>query len=151
MCIRDRNVASRPLIIGKSDESGKPLLSSTSELTPVVIAQAIAKRLGSLMTVPDIEERLQLLKEHEKLIKESESTAKRAPHFCSGCPHNTSTRVPDGSRAIAGIGCHFMATWMDRDTSGFTQMGCEGAGWFGQAPFTAVSYTHLTLPTIYSV
>ena len=139
------NAASRPLIIGKSDESGKPLLSSTSELTPVVIARAIGKRLDRLMSAPDIEERLQLLKEHEKLIKESESTAKRAPHFCSGCPHNTSTRVPDGSRAIAGIGCHFMATWMDRDTSGFTQMGCEGAGWFGQAPFTDTEHVFQNL------
>ena len=61
---------------------------------------------------------------------------KRIPYFCSGCPHNTSTKVPEGSRALAGIGCHYMVTWMDRDTATFTQMGGEGAAWIGQAPFT---------------
>jgi indolepyruvate ferredoxin oxidoreductase len=60
----------------------------------------------------------------------------RQPWFCSGCPHNTSTVVPEGSRAMAGIGCHFMATWMDRATVGFTQMGGEGVPWVGQQPFT---------------
>ena len=63
-------------------------------------------------------------------------TAIRQPYFCSGCPHNTSTRVPEGSRATAGIGCHFMAVWMDRNTATFTHMGAEGAPWIGQAPFT---------------
>ena len=58
------------------------------------------------------------------------------PHFCSGCPHNTSTVVPEGSRAYAGIGCHYMALWMDRGTEGFTQMGGEGANWIGEAPFS---------------
>ena len=137
--------AFRPLIIGKSDELGKSLLPSTGELTPVIIAQTIAKRLTCLDTASDIQERLHLLGNHQKLIKESESTAKRAPHFCSGCPHSTSTRVPDGSRAIAGIGCHFMATWMDRNTSGFTQMGGEGAGWIGQAPFTDTEHVFQNL------
>ena len=139
------NVDFRPLIIGKSDELGKPLLPSTGELTPLTIAQAIAKRLACLHMASDVQERLQLLGEHQEFIKESASTAKRAPHFCSGCPHNTSTRVPDGSRAIAGIGCHFMATWMDRNTSGFTQMGGEGAGWIGQAPFTETEHVFQNL------
>ena len=58
------------------------------------------------------------------------------PYFCSGCPHNTSTNVPEGSRATAGIGCHVMAIWMDRETSTFTHMGGEGVPWIGQAPFT---------------
>ncbi|MCV6592503.1 MAG: indolepyruvate ferredoxin oxidoreductase family protein [Silicimonas sp.] len=62
--------------------------------------------------------------------------AARVPYFCSGCPHNSSTKVPEGSRAYAGIGCHFMALWMDRDTSGFTHMGAEGANWVGEAPFS---------------
>ena len=62
------------------------------------------------------------------------------PHFCSGCPHNTSTRVPEGSRAVGGIGCHYMAAWMDRDTETFTQMGGEGATWIGQAPFTETKH-----------
>ena len=60
----------------------------------------------------------------------------RTPHYCSGCPHNTSTKVPEGSRASAGIGCHYMVQWMDRRTETFTQMGGEGVNWIGQAPFT---------------
>ncbi len=66
----------------------------------------------------------------------SVADATRQPWFCSGCPHNTSTVVPEGSRAMGGIGCHFMATWMDRSTIGFTQMGGEGVPWVGQQPFT---------------
>ncbi|WP_322889252.1 MULTISPECIES: indolepyruvate ferredoxin oxidoreductase family protein [unclassified Yoonia] len=62
--------------------------------------------------------------------------AARLPYFCSGCPHNSSTKVPEGSRAYAGIGCHYMVQWMDRDTVGFTQMGGEGANWVGEAPFS---------------
>ena len=66
----------------------------------------------------------------------AEEIAARLPYFCSGCPHNSSTSVPDGSRAYAGIGCHYMVQWMDRDTVGFTQMGGEGANWVGEAPFS---------------
>ena len=66
----------------------------------------------------------------------AEEIAARLPYFCSGCPHNTSTKVPDGSRAYAGIGCHYMVQWMDRETLGFTHMGAEGANWIGEAPFS---------------
>ncbi|MEM8578780.1 MAG: indolepyruvate ferredoxin oxidoreductase family protein [Pseudomonadota bacterium] len=66
----------------------------------------------------------------------AEEIAARLPYFCSGCPHNSSTKVPEGSRAYAGIGCHFMAQWMDRETLGFTHMGAEGANWIGEAPFS---------------
>jgi indolepyruvate ferredoxin oxidoreductase len=66
----------------------------------------------------------------------AEEIAARLPYFCSGCPHNSSTKVPQGSRAYAGIGCHFMAQWMDRETEGFTHMGGEGANWIGEAPFS---------------
>ena len=69
----------------------------------------------------------------------------RTPYFCSGCPHNTSTKVPEGSRAVAGIGCHFMAIWMDRNTSTFTHMGGEGAPWIGQAPFTETKHIFANL------
>jgi indolepyruvate ferredoxin oxidoreductase len=62
--------------------------------------------------------------------------AARSPYFCSGCPHNSSTKVPEGSRAYAGIGCHYLVQWMDRETVGFTQMGGEGANWVGEAPFS---------------
>ena len=74
----------------------------------------------------------------------SNISLKRIPHFCSGCPHNTSTRIPEGSRAITGISCAYLVEHMERDNEGFSQMGSEGATW-------AVSYTHLTLPTICSV
>src|SRR5256885_8172962 len=67
------------------------------------------------------------------------------PWFCSGCPHNTSTRVPEGSRAVAGIGCHYMTVWMDRSTSTFTQMGGEGVTWVGQAPFTKDAHVFANL------
>ncbi|MGI9389084.1 MAG: thiamine pyrophosphate-dependent enzyme, partial [Boseongicola sp.] len=71
-----------------------------------------------------------------KAADNAEEIAVRTPYFCSGCPHNTSTKVPDGSRAYAGIGCHIMALWMDRETSGYTHMGAEGANWIGEAPFS---------------
>src|SRR3546814_4013508 len=69
----------------------------------------------------------------------------RVPHYCSGCPHNTSTVVPEGSRAMAGIGCHYMVTWMDRDTDTFTHMGGEGVTWSGQAPFTQMPHVFQNL------
>jgi indolepyruvate ferredoxin oxidoreductase len=91
----------------------------------------MASSLGS-----QFKERLAFLDFKEKALARPRVTAVRQPYFCSGCPHNTSTRVPEGSRATAGIGCHFMAVWMDRSTSTFTHMGAEGAPWIGQAPFT---------------
>ena len=86
------------------------------------------------------EERLAFLDVKEKALARPRVATVRQPYFCSGCPHNTSTRVPEGSRAIAGIGCHFMAVWMDRNTATFTHMGAEGAPWIGQAPFTEVKH-----------
>src|SRR5205085_7030838 len=76
------------------------------------------------------------LKERQRTLGEMADVATRTPYFCSGCPHNTSTVVPEGMRAYAGIGCHFMAQWMDRSTLGYTQMGGEGANWIGEAPFS---------------
>jgi indolepyruvate ferredoxin oxidoreductase len=88
----------------------------------------------------DVEQRVRFLETQEKYLEARITDAERRPHFCSGCPHNTSTRVPEGSRAIAGIGCHFMAQWMDRDTATYTQMGGEGATWIGQAPFVETDH-----------
>src|SRR5882724_7937711 len=105
-----------------------------------MVAKAIAQRLTKLNMVSSLgsqfKERLAFLEFKEKALAKPRVTAIRQPYFCSGCPHNTSTRVPEGSRAMAGIGCHFMAVWMDRRTSTFTHMGAEGAPWIGQAPFT---------------
>ncbi|MDO8280510.1 MAG: indolepyruvate ferredoxin oxidoreductase family protein, partial [Burkholderiaceae bacterium] len=105
---------------------------------------AIAQRLRKLGLPADfaarIDAQMAILEAKERAMQAIElrglQGADRAPWFCSGCPHNTSTRVPEGSRAMAGIGCHFMATWMDRSTVGFTQMGGEGVPWVGQQPFS---------------
>jgi indolepyruvate ferredoxin oxidoreductase len=76
------------------------------------------------------------LREAQRVLALTSDVANRTPHFCSGCPHNTSTRVPEGMRAYAGIGCHYMVQWMDRQTDGFTQMGGEGANWIGENAFS---------------
>ncbi len=127
----------RPRVVGKFDESGQDwILPSASELTPARIARVIAERLKKFHASDRIEARLAFLESKEKSLAKTKTDFARMPYFCSGCPHNTSTRVPEGSRATAGIGCHFMAVWMDRNTSTFTHMGGEGASWIGQAPFT---------------
>ncbi len=151
----------RPNVLGKFDEpegddltggewsmpnpSENWLLRAKADLTPAIIAKAIVKRLkklgrdGSISAdiVARMDARIAVIEARERQLSEvNVDTGERAPWFCSGCPHNTSTRVPEGSRAVAGIGCHYMATWMDRSTSTFTQMGGEGVTWTGQAPFT---------------
>ncbi len=126
----------RPRVIGKFDESEEWILPSTAELTPARIARVIAKRVARVHESPEIERRLRFLVEKERSLAKPRRLIERTPHFCSGCPHNTSTRLPEGSRALAGIGCHYMVTWMDRSTATFTQMGGEGVPWIGQAPFT---------------
>ncbi len=141
--------AERPRIVGKTGERGEPLLPAFGELSPALAARAVAARLAALADGPDdqrgardeaaarrIAARLALLDAHERGPRKHFETIERIPYFCSGCPHNTSTRVPDGSRALAGIGCHYMAQWMDRSTATFTHMGGEGMAWVGQAPFT---------------
>ncbi len=129
-------VGKRPVVVGEFDEQGVSLLPNLSELTPAMIARAIAKRLAPIYTSATIEERLAFLAAKEKALAAPKHTTLRTPHFCSGCPHNTSTKLPEGSRAQGGIGCHYMTQWMDRNTDTFTQMGGEGATWIGQAPFT---------------
>ena len=126
----------RPLIVGKQDERGEWLLPPNGELTPALIARVLAKRMRRFHSSTDIEERVRFLEQQDRRLAAVDDDVQRLPHFCSGCPHNTSTRVPEGSRAVGGIGCHYMAAWMDRDTVTFTQMGGEGATWIGQAPFT---------------
>ncbi len=126
----------RPRIVGKKDELGNELLTTLGELTPAMIARAIASRIAPFYQSEQVAARLAFLCAKEAELAKPRSLVERTPHFCSGCPHNTSTRVPEGSKALGGIGCHYMATWMDRDTDTFTQMGGEGATWIGQAPFT---------------
>ena len=130
------DAAKRPRIIGKFDESDEWILPSAGALTPARIARVVAGRIARFHTSPKIDERLAFLAAKEKTLDSLHPAPQRVPYFCSGCPHNTSTRVPEGSRALAGIGCHYMAQWMDRNTETFTQMGAEGVTWVGQAPFT---------------
>jgi len=149
----------RPNVIGKFNEvdgdfsggewsmpnpAANTLLRANADLSPAIIARAIAQRVKKLGldadTAARIDAQLAILEAKQRAMQVLElggpKDAERAPWFCSGCPHNTSTRVPEGSRAMGGIGCHFMATWMDRSTVGFTQMGGEGVPWVGQQPFT---------------
>ncbi len=156
----------RPNVLGKFDEvpgdnsggewsmpnpSQNWLLRPKADLTPAIIARAIARRLKKLGVPADIvarmDARLAVIDAREQGMAELKvDTGERAPWFCSGCPHNTSTRVPEGSRAVAGIGCHYMANWMpDRNTSTFTQMGGEGVTWVGQAPFTTENHVFANL------
>jgi indolepyruvate ferredoxin oxidoreductase len=135
----------RPSIVGKYDEEDNWILPSTNELTPARIARVIAKRLARFFTSDTIKERLAFLAAKEKELALPRANFPRAAHYCSGCPHNTSTVVPEGSRALGGIGCHYMVTWMDRRTDTFTQMGGEGATWCGQAPFTTEKHVFQNL------
>jgi indolepyruvate ferredoxin oxidoreductase len=126
----------RPRVLGKKDEAGQWLFPAKGALDPLDIAVAIGERL--LAAAPDatLNARVGELKAMIAARPAGPDTFPRTPHFCAGCPHNTSTVVPDGGRAYAGIGCHYMALWMDRSTEGFTQMGGEGANWIGEAPFS---------------
>ena len=131
----------RPRILGKQDAHGMKLLPSSGELGPAQIAPIIARLLGEDAQVHERLARLQSVLERPSVSL----PAKRLPWFCPGCPHNVSTRVPEGSRALAGIGCHFMVTWMNRATDTFAQMGGEGAAWIGQAPFTTTRHVFVNI------
>ncbi|MGN6550859.1 MAG: indolepyruvate ferredoxin oxidoreductase family protein [Pararhizobium sp.] len=129
--------ANQPVVVGKKDERGDWLFHVAGALDPNEIAVAIGERIQRVVgPSEEIDARVKRIRQFEAMLADQTDIAARRPHFCYGCPHNTSTRVPEGSIAGAGIGCHFMALWMDRDTVGFTQMGGEGAQWVGQAPFS---------------
>jgi indolepyruvate ferredoxin oxidoreductase len=124
------------------------LLRANADLSPALIAKAIVQRLRKLGILDGagadmrarVDTQMAILEAKERAMEALQAGgvqgADRLPWFCSGCPHNTSTVVPEGSRAMGGIGCHYMATWMDRSTIAFTQMGGEGVPWIGQQPFT---------------
>lgn len=112
------------------------LFPTRGALDPIMIAQKIGGILIEEGRGTDaVKAGLSTLDAAQK-ADNAEDLASRVPHYCSGCPHNTSTRVPDGSRGGAGIGCHYMVQWMDRNSVGFTQMGGEGVNWVGEAPFS---------------
>ena len=126
----------RPRILGKTDEAGAPLLKRHGDLSSGEIALALARRIARFADGEALRARVAFLAEQTARLDRLQVAAQRKPFFCSGCPHNTSTRVIDGSRALGGIGCHTLAVWMDRSTDTFSQMGGEGMAWLGQAPFT---------------
>lgn len=130
------NAQDRPQIIGKRDEKGSWLFPASGALDPLQIAIAIGERLAARTEDGALFERIAALRQVQTRRAFEPDPAQRRAYFCAGCPHNTSTRVPDGARAYAGIGCHYMVQWMDRATEGFTQMGGEGANWIGEAPFS---------------
>lgn len=131
------SVEKRPRVIGEFDEHGHDLLPNLSELTPAMVARAIAARIRRFYQSDEIEKRLQFYEHKERRLAQQQDKIVRMPHYCSGCPHNTSTQVPEGSTALGGIGCHYMGTFMpSRPAKTFTQMGGEGVTWVGQAAFT---------------
>ena len=128
--------ANQPAVIGKKDEQGKSLFPAKGALDVGAIAICIGERLLKVAPHAELAARVGDLKAMQRRLAEAENVGVRTAYFCSGCPHNTSTVVPEGMRAYAGIGCHYMAQSMDRSTLGFTQMGGEGANWMGEALFS---------------
>ncbi len=130
----DKVEGKRPRVVGKTDEDGAPLLPAIKEIDPPRVARVIAERLLRHHGDERLRERLQEIEARAPEGPMAPVLA-RLPFFCSGCPHNTSTQIPEGSHAMAGIGCHSMAMWYGRAET-FTHMGGEGASWIGMAPFT---------------
>jgi indolepyruvate ferredoxin oxidoreductase len=142
--------ASQPLCVGKKDEEGNWLFPVKGALDPNDIAIASASGCCATTTTTICAATWNACASSSACWRCTSDVANRTPHFCSGCPHNTSTRVPEGMRAYAGIGCHYMVQWMDRQTDGFTQMGGEGANWIGETPSPSASTcsrTSATAPT----
>ncbi|CVI63307.1 indolepyruvate ferredoxin oxidoreductase family protein (plasmid) [Agrobacterium leguminum] len=138
-----------PRVVGKTDEKGELLLPRYGDLSVELIARTVAARL-ELMGMPDdiisrIRSRADALSGRRKDIEQYEAPVSRLPYFCAGCPHNTSTKVPEGSRGLAGIGCHWMVQWMGRSTETFTHMGSEGVTWVGASPFTDEKHIFVNL------
>jgi indolepyruvate ferredoxin oxidoreductase len=138
----------RPRLLGKRDESGRPLVPGERLIDPLQLAAQIGQLLVRAGQADEaLKKRLELLERHNEAASRggSGSALPRVPWFCSGCPHNTSTRIPDGSIAMSGIGCHGMASWMNRSTAWPTQMGGEGVNWAGMAPFTNMPHVFQNL------
>jgi indolepyruvate ferredoxin oxidoreductase len=134
-----------PRIVGKTDEQGAPLLPSHGELSPLLVARVLIQRLKAL-GVDVIRYEARLGPREDVSLALVPTTLARTPFFCSGCPHSSSTKVPEGSRALAGTGCHSMSMYIpDRNAAFLTQMGGEGVNWIGQAPFTTERHVFVNL------
>ena len=139
----------RPRVVGKFDDKDRPFLPHAAGLTVSVVARALADRLLGFALPTGLSDQIRA-RLHRIEALEHEAAAHlppvlRQPHFCAGCPHNTSTRVPKGSKAMAGIGCHYMVQWMDRSTETFTQMGAEGVPWTAIARYTTEQHRFVNL------
>ncbi|MCX7177840.1 MAG: indolepyruvate ferredoxin oxidoreductase family protein [Proteobacteria bacterium] len=145
----------RPRVLGKfaeADEWALPASSGsdglqrhwqlppTGELTPAIVARAIAARLSRFHDSPSIQRRMAAIDERQRALARSSPSLLRTPYFCSGCPHNLSTKVPQGSSALGGVGCHLMVLGMERNTLTICQMGGEGATWLGLAAHTGTQH-----------
>jgi len=138
----------RPVLVGKHDREGQPLVSALGELRPSRLIELVAHWLAvHFPDNRDLGDHLQHVRDFTppELLGNASDAVKRLPYFCAGCPHNTSTKVPEGSTARAGIGCHFMANWMDRSTAGLIQMGGEGVDWISHAMFTKTPHVFQNL------
>jgi indolepyruvate ferredoxin oxidoreductase len=136
-----------PQVVGKRNRENKPLLPSVGDLSTAEIARAIAYCLPPELMDEHMRTRLERLQYNDDILKTLVAKNERGPYFCSGCPHNTSTKIPEGSRAAGGIGCHYLVTWMmpERNTDTFTQMGAEGTTWIGEAPFVETPHIFTNL------
>jgi indolepyruvate ferredoxin oxidoreductase len=131
----------RPRVVGRRDEQGRPVVDNAKPLTADEIALIISQRIQHFHHTEWIQARVKRLAGiAERTANLPALSMQRLPYFCSGCPHNSSTKIPEGSRALGGVGCHFMATWMDRETYTFCQMGGEGITWVGQQPFVETDH-----------
>ncbi|MDH3993632.1 MAG: indolepyruvate ferredoxin oxidoreductase family protein, partial [Gammaproteobacteria bacterium] len=136
----------RPRIVGRKDERGAKLLDNAKAITADEIALVIASRIKHFHDTELMQARVKRLGgEMQRAAQLPALNMQRTPYFCSGCPHNTSTKIPEGSRGIGGVGCHYMVTWMDRETYTFCQMGGEGIAWVGQAPFVKTDHVFQNL------
>ena len=132
-------VGHAPIITGKQDEQGNPLLRSILDLNSNLIAITIAEAILSTASDSELEARLSDIKQLESRV-EPDSPMARSFYFCAGCPHSSSTKLPENSRGMAGIGCAWMSQFMERNVDGFSQMGGEGATWIGEAPYAGTEH-----------
>ncbi|PQA87695.1 indolepyruvate ferredoxin oxidoreductase family protein [Hyphococcus luteus] len=135
----------RPRVFGKKDEHGRIVLPAHDDLSSSLIAKVIAERFMPWLQDTEFAKRARQAIASAAALSQSAPLVERTPYFCSGCPHNSSTKVPTGSRALAGIGCHYLVLRMDRDTATFTHMGGEGANWIGQAPYVPTEHVFQNL------
>ncbi len=130
------SVPNHPRLVGKKDENAEWLFPIQGSLDSNQIAVAIGERLARSAKDGELAGRTSAIRQAQARLEATEGVANRVPYFCAGCPHNSSTKIPEGSRAYAGIGCHYMVQWMDRGTEGYTQMGGEGVNWVGEHHFS---------------